>query len=222
MIDVSAVKPDDTETSVRNMASTAIDHHCAAVFALPAWTPLVVQILSGNTSVAVGGAVGFPSGGQTTRIKRAETKELLEMGCTEIDMVINIGKLVSGRLDEVREDIHAVVNEAQQFPVKVILECHYLTEDQIRAGCDAIVAAHAAWVKTGTGLAPSGATLENVALIKKHVGDAIGVKAAGGVRGMETLAEMYRRGARRFGLSWTGAVKILHHVQALPSGVLEI
>jgi deoxyribose-phosphate aldolase len=222
MIDVSAVKPEDAETEVRNMTATAIDYGCAAVFALPAWTPLIVQILSGNRDVAVGGAVGFPSGGQTSRTKIAETKELVEMGCSEIDMVINIGKLISGRRDEVRDDIHGVVSEARGLAVKVILECHYLTEEQIRTGCDLSIEAHAAWVKTGTGLAPSGATLENIALIKRHVGDAIGLKAAGGVRGLETLAEMYRRGARRFGLSWKGAVKILQQVQALPSGVLEI
>ncbi len=222
MIDVSAVKPEDAETEVRNMAATAIAHGCAAVFALPAWTPFVVQLLRGNRDVAVGGAVGFPSGGQTTRTKVGETRELIDMGCSEIDMVINIGKLISGRDDEVRDDIHAVVSESQGLPVKVILECHYLSEDQIRKGCDLSIAAHAAWVKTGTGLAPSGATLENVALIKRHVGDAIGLKAAGGVRGLETLAEMYRRGARRFGLSWKGAVKILQQVQALPSGVLEL
>lgn len=222
MIDVSAVRTEDSEQEVRSMAATAIEHRCAAVFALPAWTPLVVQLIRNNPHVAVGGAVGFPSGGQTTRIKISETKELLELGCTEIDMVINIGKLISGLRDEVREDIRSVVAEAHACPVKVILECHYLSDDQIRLGCDMSIEAGASWVKTGTGLAPSGATLENIALIKRHVGDAIQVKAAGGVRGLETLVEMYRRGARRFGLSWKGAVRILEQMRAIPSGVVEI
>ena len=222
MIDVSAVKPEDSEQEVRSMAETAVKHCCAAVFALPAWTPLVIQLLGGAADVAVGGAIGFPSGGQTTPAKIFETKELLELGCTEFDMVINIGKLISGRRDEVREDIRSVVAEAQAFPVKVILECHYLTNDQILAGCDAAIEAGAAWVKTGTGLAPSGATLENIALIKRHVGDAVGVKAAGGVRGLETLMEMYRRGARRFGLSWKGAVKMLEQARVLQTGIIEI
>ena len=222
MIDVSAVRPEDSEQEVRSMAATAVEHRCAAVFALPAWTPLVMQLLRGTTAVAVGGAIGFPSGGQTTRTKVLETKELLELGCTEFDMVINIGKLISGRRDEVRQDIRSVVAEAQAFPVKVILECHYLSYDQILSGCDAAIEAGAAWVKTGTGLAPSGATLENIALIKRHVGDTIGVKAAGGVRGLETLMEMYRRGARRFGLSWKGAVKMLEQAQALQPSVMEI
>ena len=222
MIDVSAVKTDDAEQEVRNMVRTAREYRSAAVFALPGWTPLVIELLSGDAEVAAGGAVGFPSGGQTSPIKAAETRELCDMGCTEIDMVINIGKLISGRHEEVRDDIRAVVAEARSFPVKVILECHYLTEDQIRTGCDLSIEGGALWVKTGTGLAPSGATLENVALIKSHVGDAIGVKAAGGVRGLETLVEMYRRGARRFGLSWKGAVTILQKVRALPSGAVEL
>ena len=185
MIDVSAVRTEDSEQQVRSMAATAVKHRCAAVFALPAWTPLVIELLRGATAVAVGGAIGFPSGGQTTRTKAFETRELRELGCTEFDMVINIGKLISGRCDEVRDDIRSVASEAQGFPVKVILECHYLTDDQILLGCDMSIEAGATWVKTGTGLAPSGATLENIALIKRHVGDAIGVKAAGGVRGLE-------------------------------------
>lgn len=219
MIDVSAVKPEDAETEIRNMVATAVEYHCAAIIPLPAWTPLVMRLRPAETQVLVGGAVGFPTGGQTTTTKASETEELIEMGCAEIDMVINIGKLTSGLREEVLEDIRGVVRAARGVPVKVILECHYLTEDQIRTGCDLSIEAGAAWVKTGTGLAPSGATLENIALIKKHVGDAIGVKAAGGVRGLETLVEMYRRGARRFGLNWKGASKILRQVKDLPSGI---
>jgi deoxyribose-phosphate aldolase len=220
MVDVSAVKTEDSETEIRRMVATARENQCAAVFALPAWTPLAIELLEDDAMVAAGGAVGFPSGGQTTRIKVAETRELLALGCREIDMVINIGKLISGRRAEVRDDIRAVVQESSASAVKVILECHYLSEDLIRTGCDLSIEAGAAWVKTGTGLAPSGATLENIALIKRHVGDAIGVKAAGGVRGLETLVEMYRRGARRFGLSWKGALAVLERVRALgPDGV---
>jgi deoxyribose-phosphate aldolase len=222
LIDVSAVKVDDGEQEVRAMVATARRHCCAAVFALPSWTPLVLELLAGGTGVACGGAVGFPSGGQTARTKAAETGELRAMGCREIDMVINIGKLVSDRRDEVRDDIRAVVEEAGGLPVKVILECHYLSDQQIRTGCDCAIEAGAAWVKTGTGLAPTGATLENVALITRHVGGAIGIKAAGGVRGLETLLEMYRRGARRFGLSWKGAVRVLDALENLPSKAVEI
>jgi deoxyribose-phosphate aldolase len=93
--------------------------------------------------------------------------------------------------------------------VKVILECYYLDDDQIRRGCDLAIAAGARYVKTGTGWAPGGATLENIALIKAHVGDAIGIKAAGGIRSLATLLEMYRLGARRFGIGLSAIGKVL-------------
>ena len=222
MIDVSAVKTEDSESEVRRMAETAAENGCAAVFALPHFTPLAIELLKGHPEVAPGGAVGFPSGGQTTKIKVAETRELIAMGCTEIDMVISIGRLISGRRAEVLDDIKAVVAESGKLPVKVILECHYLTMDQIRIGCDLVVEGGGSWVKTSTGLAPTGATLENIAIIKKQVGDACGVKAAGGVRGLETLLAMYRVGARRFGLGWKGARGILERVRALGAEGIEV
>jgi deoxyribose-phosphate aldolase len=218
LIDVSAVKADDGEQEIRRMVAVALQHRCAAVFALPSWTTLVQELLAGDIAVACGAAVGFPSGGQTTRTKAAETKELRLLGCREVDMVINIGKLVSDRREEVRDDIRAVVEAAEGLPVKVILECHYLSDSQIRTGCDCAIQGGAAWVKTATGLAPTGATLENVALISRHVGGAVGVKAAGGVRGLDTLLEMHRRGARRFGLSWKGALRVLEDASAMEGG----
>jgi deoxyribose-phosphate aldolase len=99
--------------------------------------------------------------------------------------------------------------EAGARPLKVILECHYLTDDQIRHGCDLAIECGAAYVKTGTGWAPTGATLQNVALIKAYVGERIGIKASGGIRDLETLLAMYRLGARRFGISYRSGRKIL-------------
>ena len=130
------------------------------------------------------------------------------MGCDELDMVINVGLLRSGQYQRVLDDIRGVVEVAGTAPVKVILECHYLSDEQIRRGCELCIEAGAAFVKTSTGWAPTGATLENVALIKSCVGDAIGIKAAGGIRGLETLIEMYRRGARRFGIGLSTATRI--------------
>jgi len=130
------------------------------------------------------------------------------MGCDELDMVINLGLLRSGQYQRVLDDIRGVVEVANGVPVKVILECHYLTDAEIRKGCELCIQAGAAFVKTGTGWAPTGATLENVALIKACVGDAIGIKASGGIRGLETLTEMYRRGARRFGIGLRSAPRI--------------
>ncbi len=222
MIDLSAVKAQDAEQDVRRMAETALAFNCVAAFALPAMTPLLVELIGRGASTAVGGAVGFPSGADTTRIKAAQARELVEMGCSEIDMVINIGKLLSGRNGEVRDDIRAVIAEVRPLPVKVILECHHLNEAQILTGCDLAIEAGAAFVKTGTGWAETGATLENVALIKAHVGNRVGIKAAGGVRDLQTLLEMVRRGVTRFGLGWRTASAILNKVKALPGGAVEL
>lgn len=222
MIDLSAVKAEDDDTYIRSLVECAREYRCIAVIPLPSRTLLVKELLQGDPDITLGGAIGFPSGGHTTSIKVAEAKELIALGCSELDMVMNIGKMVSGRTTEVLEDICAVIEAADGVPVKVILECHYLTHDQIRKGCDLCVQAGASFVKTGTGWAPTGATLENIALIKAQVGEAIGVKAAGGVRDLETLLQMYRMGARRFGIALHSATKILEQIQSLPDGVAEV
>lgn len=222
MIDLSAVRAQDTEQDVRRMADTALAFNCVAAFVLPAMTPLLIDLLGKGRTTAAGGVVSFPSGADSTGIKVRQARELVELGCTEIDMVISIGKLLSGRWAEVREDIRAVVGEVRPLPVKVILECHYLDAARIRTGCDLAIEAGAAFVKTGTGWAATGATLENVTLIKAHVGERVGIKAAGGVRDLETLLGMARRGVGRFGLGWRTAAEILEQVRRLPGGAVEI
>jgi deoxyribose-phosphate aldolase len=212
MIDLSAVRADTTEAEVRAAVDMAIEYQCICVTTLPCYTALVRELLDGQPGVRVGGNVAFPSGGATTAMKVAEARELLHLGCDELDMVINLGWLRSGRYQHVLDDVRAVVEVAGRVPVKVILECHYLSDDEIRQGCALCVEAGAAFVKTGTGWAPTGATLENVALIKACVGDAVGIKAAGGIRDLETLKEMYRLGARRFGLGVRTALPIFQHL----------
>jgi deoxyribose-phosphate aldolase len=207
-IDLSAVHAEDDEPTIRALVNAACKYQCHLVTILPSQTLLVKALLSdagqNGSSILVGGNVGFPSGGQSTPIKAAETRELVTMGCGEIDMVINIAWLLSGRDDTVLQDIRGVVETAKEIVpgtvVKVILECHHLNADQIRRGCDLCVDAGADFVKTGTGWAPTGATLENIALIKAHVGNAIAIKASGGIRNKETLLEMHRLGAIRFGV----------------------
>ncbi|MEW6578034.1 MAG: deoxyribose-phosphate aldolase [Chloroflexota bacterium] len=222
MIDISAVRSNSDEASIVTLTRYARKYHFLVVETLPSMTPLARDLLRDAPEVKIGGNVGFPSGGQTTRIKVAEAQELIRLGCTELDVVINIGKLISGWRAEVRDDLRAVVEAAGGALVKIILECHYLTDDQIRTGCDLCIEAGADFVKTGTGWTPTGATLENIALIKSQVGDAIGVKASGQVRGLETLVEMYRRGARRFGIGLQHATKIVDQVAAMPGGQVTI
>jgi deoxyribose-phosphate aldolase len=200
MIDLSAVRADSDEAEVRALADMARKYQCACASTMPSYTPLLKELLAGEPEIHVSGNIGFPSGGGTSTMKIAETKELLEMGCNELDMVMNIGMLRSGQYQRVLDDIKGVVEVAGEVPLKVILECHYLSDDEIRRACELCIKAEAAFVKTGTGWAPTGATLENITLIKSCVGDAIAIKASGGIRSLEMLEEMYRRGARRFGL----------------------
>lgn len=200
MIDLSAVQADSSEADVRAVAEMCRKYGFICAFALPAFTPLLIELLKDRPDIMVGGVAGFPGGGTTTASKVNEARELITMGCNEIDMVINIGQAKSGNWDAVAADIRAVVEAAGKTPVKVILECHYLTNDEIRQACEVAVTAGVAFVKTGTGWAPTGATLENVALMKQTVGDRCQVKAAGGVRDLATLLAMVERGVTRFGI----------------------
>ncbi|MGQ9501735.1 MAG: deoxyribose-phosphate aldolase [Anaerolineae bacterium] len=208
MTDLSAVRADTDEAEVKALAVAAKRYRCLCATTLPAFTPLLKDMLADTPDIRVSGNVSFPSGAATSAMKVAEAKELLQIGCDELDMVINLGLLRSGQYQRVLDDIRGVVEVANGVPVKVILECYYLTDDEIRRGCELCIQAGAAFVKTGTGWAPTGATLENIALIKACVGDAIGIKASGGIRGLETLTEMYRRGARRFGIGLRSAPRI--------------
>jgi deoxyribose-phosphate aldolase len=222
MVDLSAVRTDVSLAEVRELAATASRYQCICAFALPCYVGELAALLAGAPDVHVGGTVGFPSGAHASAVKAAEARQLRADGADELDMVINVGLLISGRLAAVEEDVRAVVGAAEGTPVKVILECHYLNDDQIRNGAELAVRAGAAWVKTSTGWAPTGATAHNVALIRSAVGEAAGVKAAGGIRSLEALVELYRAGARRFGLGSASGVKILDQCAALPGGAVDV
>jgi deoxyribose-phosphate aldolase len=213
MLDLSAVQPDSSESDIRKMAALACKYNCIACFAMPAYTPLLVELLKDNRQVGVGGVIGFPSGAITTPAKVSAVHEMIEMGCNELDMVINIGRLKSGDYDYVYEDIYAVVKAAGDVPVKVILECHYLTNDEIETACQLASKAGVAFVKTGTGWAPTGATSENITLMKSCVGGKVQVKAAGGVRDLNTLLNLHKLGATRFGVSSSSASLILQEME---------
>jgi len=208
MTDLSAVRTDVDLAEVRQLAETCRKYHCICAFAMPCYTRELKAMLADAPDVRTGGVVGFPSGSHATPIKVAEARQALADGADELDMVINVGWLRSGCYDRVEEDIRRVVETAGATPVKVILECHYLIDDQIRRGAEICVRAGAAFVKTGTGWAPTGATLHNVTLIKSVIGDAAEIKAAGGVRDLETLLEMHRRGVTRFGIGLGAAAAI--------------
>jgi deoxyribose-phosphate aldolase len=218
MVDLSAVRTDVDSSEVRRLAETAKKYHCVCAFVLPSYLPELRTLLADSPEVGLGAVVGFPSGAHSTAVKVAETREQIALGASELDMVINVGMLRSGRDQYVEDDIRAVVKAADGTPVKAILEAHYLTDDQIVLGSRLAVRAGAAFVKTGTGWAPSGATLDNVRLIKSAVGDRARIKAAGGVRSLETVVEMIRLGVSRFGLGLDSGVRILDECAARSEG----
>ena len=219
MLDLSAVRTEVDLAEVRRLAEVARQYHCVCVFVLPCYTAELRTLLADSPDVGLGGVVGFPSGAHSTAIKVAEAREQLMASAVELDMVINVGMLRSGRDQYVVDDIRAVVEAAGAVPVKVILEAHYLNDDEIIRGSQLAVRAGAAFVKTGTGWAPTGATLHNVRLIKSAVGDAARVKAAGGVRDLKTVVEMIRLGVSRFGVGLGSGTKILDECAALAGGV---
>jgi deoxyribose-phosphate aldolase len=216
MMDVSAVRADSDWTDVLNTATLAKQHHCAAAFSLPGFTHGLVELLADATETAVGGVVGFPAGGNTTASKMFQAKELLQLGCTEIDMVMNIGQFLSGQLEQVEADIRSVKQTVGSVLLKVILECHYLSADQIKTASELAVRAEADWVKTGTGWVQGSTTIEQVRLMKQTVGNAVRVKAAGGIRNLNVLLQLHQAGAERFGIGHQTAQNIFAEILTEP------
>ena len=209
LIDISAVKAAASIEDVLEVAELARKYNFICAFAMPCFTGLLIEELADCPATGIGGAVGFPSGAQTTDTKVRETRELIAMGCSEIDMVINVGAVKSARYELVSEDIAAVVAEAGQIPVKSILETAYLTDDEIAAAARLAVDAGVAFVKTGTGWAAEPTTVDTIRIIKDVIGDRALVKAAGGVRTLEDLEAMYEAGCSRFGIGAASAVSIV-------------
>ncbi|HIS76864.1 MAG TPA: deoxyribose-phosphate aldolase [Candidatus Merdivicinus excrementipullorum] len=212
MIDISGVKTNVTLWELDDIIDTAKKFRCICAFAMPVFTPYLVSNLKDEPDIKVGGVVGFPSGADTTSIKTAAAKELLQMGVDELDMVINVGALKSGRLDMVYDDIRAVVEASGGKPVKSILEVCYLTDDEIKRASEIAVKAGVAYVKTGTGWGPKPTTVENIRLIKSTIGDAARIKAAGGIRDLDTVLAMMDAGCSRFGIGVRSILGIMKEV----------
>ncbi len=205
-IDHSLLKPELTEADVIAGCDLAARYHVASVCVKPCHVKLARELLAAS-DVAVGTVVGFPHGNSTIATKVFETQEAVAAGANEIDMVINIGEFRSGHADYVRNEIRAVVSAAHpQAIVKVILENAYLTHDEKVLGCQLAEEAGADFVKTSTGFAPTGATVEDIALMRATVGPQVQVKAAHGVRTLDQLLAMIDAGATRSGATATAAI----------------
>ncbi|MGD6853676.1 deoxyribose-phosphate aldolase [Bacillus infantis] len=201
MIDHTLLKADATKEQIEVLCSEAKEYSFASVCVNPAWVSYASELLEGS-GVDVCTVIGFPLGASTSEVKAFETKNAIENGATEVDMVINIGALKSGSSDLVESDIRAVVEAAKgKALTKVIIETSLLTEDEKVLACELAVKAGTDFVKTSTGFSTGGATIEDIRLMRKTVGPEIGVKASGGVRSTEDAQQMIEAGATRIGAS---------------------
>jgi deoxyribose-phosphate aldolase len=202
MIDHTLLKPDAAKPEIETLCREAAEHGFASVCVNPTWVATCARVLQGS-AVKICSVVGFPFGATTADTKQFETRRAIVDGAAEIDMVSNVGALKSGDLGLVERDIDAVTTSCREAGVisKVIIEAALLTDEEKIAVCAIARAAGADFVKTSTGFGPGGATAADVALIRRVVGDGMGVKAAGGVRDLESLQALVAAGATRIGAS---------------------
>lgn len=209
-IDHSLLRPELTQQEVSDGCDLAARYRAASVCVRPADVALAASRLTG-TPVAVGTVIGFPHGAHTTAIKVAETRDAIANGATELDMVLNISWMRSGEDARVQEEIAAIVAAAREDAgeaaiVKVILENAYLDEEQKVRACKLSEAAGADYVKTSTGFAPTGATLEDLRLMRASVGPGVKLKAAGGIRTLDALLAAIEVGCARIGATATAVI----------------
>jgi len=202
LIDHALLRPEATLDDLRAACELVAEEQVGCLCVRPCDVAEARALLEG-AGVTVGTVAGFPFGYETTAIKEAQARRAVDDGADELDMVLNVSRLRSGDIDFVRDDIASVVRAAGGRCVKVILECCYLDREQKLAACRAAGEAGARFVKTSTGLGPSGATVEDVRLLREAVGESLGVKAAGGIRSLADVAAMIRAGASRIGTSST-------------------
>lgn len=210
-LDHTLLKPDATAADITRLCAEARAHGFASVCVNGSRVAQAAHLLE-DSDVKVAAVVGFPLGAMDADAKRFETENVIDLGAQEIDLVLNVGRLKDGDDKFVFREIRDVVEAAAGAPVKVILECCLLTEDEKRRACALVVEADAKFVKTSTGFSTGGATLADVRLLRELVGPTFGVKAAGGIRDHATALAMIEAGATRLGTS--AGVAIIQGVPA--------
>ncbi len=209
LIDHTLLKPEATRADLDICINTAIDADVKAMCIRPMDVAYSAKKLEGS-NVLLCTVIGFPHGTVTTATKVAETIEAVKHGAIEVDMVMNLGLFASGEYEQVQDDIAQVVKAAKstnpQAEIKVILETCLWADEQVIKACELTEAAGADFVKTSTGFAASGATPEVISIMRRTVGDRLGVKASGGVRTLDALIDMAEAGASRVGASGTPAI----------------
>jgi deoxyribose-phosphate aldolase len=204
-IDHTLLKPEATEEDVKRVCREAVQYGFKTVCLYPKFMPLASELLKGAKTIPIA-VVDFPRGDGSPKAKAEETAKAVKMGAKEIDMVINYHALKKKKYHEVLAGIQAVVEKAGEIPVKVILETCYLTDEEKIIASALSKAAGARFVKTSTGFGSGGATVEDVALMRRVVGEDMGVKASGGVRTADDVKKMLKAGANRIGASSSVAI----------------
>ena len=204
MIDHSLLNPTLTAADLESGCALAVEYQVASVCIMPYYLKRCAELLRGS-GVKASTTIGFPHGGHTTAIKRAEAERAIADGCEELDMVVNISQVLSGAWDDVTQDIRAVIDVAHAAgqKVKVIFENCYLNDEQKIRLCQICSELRADWVKTSTGYGTSGATLADLQLMRKNSPPHVQVKAAGGIRDLDALLQVRELGVTRVGASRT-------------------
>ncbi|MCE5197630.1 MAG: deoxyribose-phosphate aldolase [Armatimonadota bacterium] len=214
LMDSTLLKPSATREEIIRFCEEATRYHFASVVVFPFWLPVVRRAMQ-ESDVKIATVIGFPFGASGRSVKLYEARTAITNGANELDIVINIGALKSGEHNIVESEIKELVDtsrmagltqDAKRTVLKFILECHYLTSDEKKIACEIIRDSGADFIKTSTGTAPTGATVEDIRLIRDVVGPDLGVKAAGGIRTTENAMEMLDAGASRIGTSNAAAI----------------
>jgi len=213
IIDISALSVTTTERDIRELAALTKKYHFIAAFVMPNYISYLRDQLGQDTDAIIGAPIGFPTGADLTQDKCYQVGEMKKLGCTEFDMVMNIGRLKSGNLDYVKKDIAKVIDAADGYPVKVIIEVTYLTDDEIKTASEIVAESGAVYIKTGTGYSAKPTETHHVKVIKQTVGNKVKIKVAGGVRNFQQIRDFYNLGVTRFGIGMNSALNILNSIR---------
>ena len=203
-IDHSVLAPTLTDRELEEGCTLGLRCDVASVCVVPHYLPRLAELLRGST-VKASTTIGFPQGAHTTRAKLAETEDALDHGAEEVDVVVNIGKVIGGDFAYVEHELDALthlVHERRRI-IKIIFETAYLDDERKRALCSIVGKVGADYAKTSTGFGPSGATLADIELMRAHCPPAVAIKASGGIRDLDTVLALRARGATRIGTSRT-------------------
>lgn len=220
MIDCSLLRNDTTPEEVEEFLDICKRERFVCAFVMPCYVDRALQALASEPDLHVGGPIGFPTGAEPTAVKLFQAARYVEMGVDELDAVINIGLVKSGRYDAVLSELRQLAAVADGRPLKVILETTCLTEQEISAATELVAVSGAAYVKTGTGFMPSPTTLRHIEVMAAAAKGRVKMKAAGGIRNLDMLLACVRLGVSRFGIKWQSALSILAEMQErYPDGV---